>query len=591
MKIFFTTISQSPYLELPQGLVGWAGWLGLLGIVAALLWWWRGYNKPWGKKQIWIFIILAASIPITSLFFGFKLPTGSALPPPKIPENPSDPIVLVLSAIPWVLAAGLLGPTPAASLALISGASRSLWNNHNIFFPLEMALLAVLFSVAISQRYRTKIFRIIRHPIVVALLLTIFYPFVSLMESLLTEQGVFVNRLDYAFTHLTGATLAIGIELLIAGVFAEVIAVIFSSAWGKEGPLVPSPSERSLLARFLYSMAPLALILILTLMAGDWIVAGNAARDMLKARMENATQMASESVPSLLETGQNLISQMANNPQLYSDDPNEVTKVLSEASRTVPYFRQIYVLDNTGSSVTGYPLEYYVSNQAPLEEQKGIQIALSGVPVQVYTIPPAPGGTTAQLTFIAGIKDNSGAVHGVLIGHSDFETNPFTRPIMTSLDNLSAEGGQGMLLDEDGNILYHPDPNQVMNTYTGSLPEGVQFFDDTAPDGTRRLVSYQPVIGYPWSVVMTVPARLSQQLALTIAAPLLGIILLLSVIAVFFFLIAIRAVTHSLQNLSLEAGRISQGQLDHPLRIDGEDEIGRLRRSFEQMRVSLKARL
>ena len=591
MKIFFTIISPSPYFELPQGMVGWAGWFALLGIVAAILWWWRDYNKPLEKKQIWILIILLASIPVTSLFLGFKLPPGSALPPPKIPENPSDPVVLVFSAIPWVLAAGLLGPTPAAGLALLSGASRALWNNHNIFFPLEVALLAALFSVAISQRYRTKTFQIIRHPLVVALLLTALYPFISLGESLLTEQGVFVNRLDYALTHLSGATLAIGIELLIAGLFAEVAAVIFSSIWGRGGPLVSSPSERSMQARFLYSMAPLALILILTLMAGDWIVAGKAARDMLQARMENATKMAAESVPSLLETGQNLISQMANNPQISSSDPTEVAKVLSEASRTVPYFRQTYVLDNAGNSVIGYPLEDYVSNQAPLEEQKGIQIALSGVPVQVYTIPPAPDGSTAQLTFIAGIKNSSGAIHGVLIGHSDFETNPFTRPIMTSLGNLSAEGGQGMLLDEDGNILYHPDLNQVMNTYTGALPEGVQFFDDTAPDGTRRLVSYQPVVGYPWSVVMTVPARFSQQLALTIAAPLLGIILLLSVVAIFFFLIAIRAVTHSLQNLSLEAGRISQGQLDHALRVDGEDEIGRLRRSFEQMRVSLKARL
>ncbi len=591
MKIFFTTFSASPYLELPQDIIGWAGWLVLLGMVAIILWHWRSYNKPWGKKQIWFLIILLAAIPITNLFIGFTLPSGAALPPPKIPENPSEPIVLIFSAIPWLLAAGLLGPAPAAGLAFLSGLLRVLWNSHNLFFPLEMALLAALFSLAINQRYRTKVFQLLRHPIVVALLLTVLYPLISMLESLLTEQGVFVNRLDYALTHLTGATMAIGIELLIAGLFAEILAIVFSPSWGGKGQLVPSPSERSMQTRFLYSMAPIALILLLILMAGDWFVAGKAARDMLQARMENATQMAADSVPSLLETGQNLISQLANNSELYTSKPNEVTKILAEASRNVPYFRQIYLLDKTGNSVTGYPLEYYVSNQAPLEEQKAIQIALSGVPVQMYTIPPAPGGTTAQLTFIAGLKDSSGSVHGVLIGHSDFETNPFTKPIMTSLGNLSKEGGQGMLLDEDGNILYHPDINQVMTTYSGSRPEGPPFFDDTAPDGTRRLVSYQEVVGYPWSAVITVPARVSQQLALKIAAPLLGIILLLSVLAVILFLIAIRAVTSSLQNLSLEAGRISQGQLDHPLRVDGEDEIGRLRRSFEQMRVSLKARL
>jgi PAS domain S-box-containing protein len=54
---------------------------------------------------------------------------------------------------------------------------------------------------------------------------------------------------------------------------------------------------------------------------------------------------------------------------------------------------------------------------------------------------------------------------------------------------------------------------------------------------------------------------------------------------------AVQMVTASLQNLSTEANRIAQGNLDHPLQLDGEDEVGQLRRSFDRMRASLKARL
>ena len=46
------------------------------------------------------------------------------------------------------------------------------------------------------------------------------------------------------------------------------------------------------------------------------------------------------------------------------------------------------------------------------------------------------------------------------------------------------------------------------------------FYDDTASDGTRQLVYYQPVIGRPWAIVLTVPAQQAQQLALNIAMPL-----------------------------------------------------------------------
>ncbi|HEX2697133.1 MAG TPA: ATP-binding protein, partial [Anaerolineales bacterium] len=53
----------------------------------------------------------------------------------------------------------------------------------------------------------------------------------------------------------------------------------------------------------------------------------------------------------------------------------------------------------------------------------------------------------------------------------------------------------------------------------------------------------------------------------------------------------LRVITGSLQNLAFEANRIAQGKLDHPLQVSGVDEVGQLRRAFEQMRISLAARL
>jgi signal transduction histidine kinase/HAMP domain-containing protein len=55
--------------------------------------------------------------------------------------------------------------------------------------------------------------------------------------------------------------------------------------------------------------------------------------------------------------------------------------------------------------------------------------------------------------------------------------------------------------------------------------------------------------------------------------------------------IGLRMVTGSLQSLATEANRIAQGNLDHPLQVDGVDEVAQLRRAFEQMRSSLQARL
>jgi PAS domain S-box-containing protein len=591
MKIFFTLLSSLPKLEFSQGLVGWAGWFMLGGLLAVLLWNWKSYLKPWEKAQRWLFFLLLLLIPITVLFIGFKLPPGSALTPPLIPEDPTGPAIMIFSALPWVLAAGFFGPLPAASLAIISGFLRALWDTHSFFTPLEMALLATLFSVAINQRYRTPFFRLLRHPLPAAILFSLIYPLFSLFDTILTAQGLLVNRLDYALTHLGGATLAMGIELLVASLFAEVIAIAFPSLWGRNEPLKPSPPENSLQARFLYSMSPLALALILSLMVGDWLVAGNAARDMLRERMANAAEMAAKSLPYFLETGQSLISELALNPQLQNANPAQLDDLLSEDFHTIPFFRQLFILDTSGEMLASYPSADYISSQAPTEEQRGFKIALDGVPVQTYTIPPETGETSAQVTFIATITNSLGSVDRVLIGRSDLASNPFSQSVLTSINTLESVGGQGLLIDENDRIIYHSDPKMVMSSYTSRTPTDAVFYDGTAPDGTRRLVYYQPVVGHPWAVVLTVPASFTQQLALNIAAPLLAMIVLLSLLAMIVVSWVLRAVTGSLQNLSLEAGRISQGQLDHPLAVDGEDEVGRLRRSFEQMRISLKARL
>jgi len=91
--------------------------------------------------------------------------------------------------------------------------------------------------------------------------------------------------------------------------------------------------------------------------------------------------------------------------------------------------------------------------------------------------------------------------------------------------------------------------------------------------------------------VLKVPASQVQQLSLRIAAPLSLLILILTLLALVALRFSLRIISRSLQNLASEAGRIAEGKLDHVLETPGMDEVGQLRRAFEQMRISLKDRL
>ncbi len=592
MTFIIGLFTEIPFLIFPSG---WSGWLGLLvwlGVIAALLRKWRAYNKPWNRARWQTLAGLAALTPFSSLLLGVRLPVWNQLPPPGIALEPVGLALMLFSALPWLLAAGLLGPLPAAGLAALSGGFLAYWDTHSIFTPLELATLAVFFSVFMMQRYRTRVYAGLRSPVLAAVVVALLYPLIYLPGAVLITQGSLSSRIDYAISLMPSMLIAVGGAVFIAGVLAELVRALRPRLWGGQPPWVPSPAESRLESRLIFSLTPLALILILTLMVGDWITAGNAAQRMLQERMDSASSLVAQGIPFFLSSGQNLILQFAEDERLNDPQasPQELRAALEQLIRSTPYFDQLFLLNENGTSLSGYPLPHYDSVYVPIEEKTGIDLALSGVTIQVYTIPPAEGDTSAQVSFIAAVGQSE--TPRVLIGRTDLSTNPFSKPILASLNSMADVGGEGYLLDENGHVLYHPDSTRLMMTYP--LPDETDtaaFYEDTAADGTRQMVYYQPATGRPWSVVMTVPAESAQQLAIQIASPLLIMIVAVAILVVVVMQIGLRMVTSSLETLAEQADRISQGELDRPLPVNGDDEIARLSRAFEQMRLRLKARL
>ena len=595
MDIILWLPDSYPVLLFPS-LLGMAGWFLLAGLLAWNIWSWRHFQPAWQGRASGIFSAFLFLQVVFALTPGLRLPAQAALLVPNSPQELKGPALMLLSALPWMLAGGMLGPLAAALTGLGAGLLRFLWDSHSIFTPLEFALLASLFSIAVRQRYRTRPFRLLSQPLAASITLALLYVPVYVINSFLAVADPgnlsIADSLIYAVSSAPGATLAIACELLIGGVFAQVLAVVFPASFGRRLPLQPSPTERSLEARFLFGTGALTILLLLSLLVGNWFVAGNSAREMLSKRMKGTAELAAQSVPFFMETGQSLAARLAQIPQVATESGESLSNTLGEQIHSIPFFDQLLVFDRDKETLASYPADSGLPLNLYPEENAAIDLALNGVLSQTYSIPPAAPGKPARISFIVAImKPGTSLPARVLVARADLESNPFTQPMLNSLKSIEELGGEGILLDESGRILYHPAARQVMSLYSGRLETEAGFFDDTARGGTRNLVYYQPVAGRSWSVVLTVPAQQAQQLALDIATPLSVMILALSVVALVSLRLGLKAVTTSLQSLSSEAVRIAQGQLDHAMTVDGVDEVGQLRRAFEQMRVSLQSRL
>ncbi len=589
MTVILTLLTASPYLDLPRSALGWMVWFLLGGVLALAVFRWRGYQRP-GREYRWLFFLfLIAAVPL-NLFAGLRLPVGQALPVPGLPMAPRGATLMFFAAIPWMLAGGIFGPLYGLVVALTGGLVRAWWDTHTLFTLFEPAWLAVCFSVAVRQRYRTPSYRLLRQPLAAAVGILPLYVVLLLLGTVASASGSLTARLDYAFTNLSALSWGIAGELLMGATCAQILALGLPRLWGGSGALQPSPAERSLPTRFLIGSGALTFLLLLALLVGNWIAAVGAARQMVRERLATIGHANAETIPFFLETGQNLIGRLAEEPRLLLSQGEALRNTLSEQIRLSPFFEQLFVLDANGNVLAAYPGE---AGEVLLtaEEAVAVAYAFGGAARQVYPIGPARGGRVGRVSFLATIHDPGGQARRLLIGRVDLALNPLTRPVLESLERLSANGGYGILLDDQGRILYHPDPAQLMTAYRDSRGDRELFDDALMPGGTRSYVYYQPVPGVGWGIVLALPAQEAQQLALQIAAPLAAMILILGILAFVALRFGLGALTASLRNLAREAGRIARGELDHPLSVVGVDEVGQLSEAFEQMRLGLRARL
>jgi PAS domain S-box-containing protein len=594
MELIPSLLRYTGYYDLPYGPQGW-GALFAVGLVLILvLIHWRKYHPTWTERSALISAALLVSLPVTALFLGLELPASDTVYLPNTPALPGGSLMMFFLAVPWVMAAGLLGPAPAAILAGMSGAVLAYFDSHNPFIPLIYALLGTIFSVFLQQNYRTWFYRLVSHPLVAAFFVSLIYPFLFIFSSLLVARGEIGARLDYGISHAGRAGLAFAGQLFIAAVVAEVVSLIWTNFWEQDKVLKPSPAESSLEVRLVYSLAPVVILVIIAILIGQWVSMVKTTQNLLGSQMENITKASAAPIPIGLETGQNLINQLTEEPRLYnSDDPEQLSLLLAEYLNRVPFFNQLIFLDENKELLAGYPVGDLASLSLTPKEWEGIDLALRNVAFQSYSLAPETGDTAGRIVFISNVRNEQGSIQGVILGRTSLDKNPFFTPVIENLNALSEIGGVGMLLDEQKMILVHPDVGLLGTYYTEVSVGDEGYFDSrhTAMDGSREMLYVEPVPGRMWVVVTLIPSARVQQAALNAVLPLFGLMLLLLAVGYLLLRLGLGVVVGSIRELAEDARLISEGDLDRTLEAKTVDEVGQLGIALEEMRIGLKARV
>ena len=564
-----------------------------IGSIFAVNWYWRSYQREISGNRKFVLGALVILTPLFALIFGIRLPLWGGLPLPDVAVGTAGKTLMLFAALPALLGAWLFGPLHASILGMLAGISLAYFDTHSPFTILEFSWLAILFSVAVSQNYRTWLYRALRRPFLASLLLSSLYPLLFVLDAFFWVSGTVAERLDFAISNSYTATIAVGGSLIIAGLLVELVVIFFSDYKASSQELLPAPGETSLKIRFLNYIVWSALSVVVLLIVVNWFVAGRSAKESIQSQMASVAQTTTEAVPHFLNTGQSLVKQFAGNLANSIDSPDDLKSMLEQDFRVVPFFSQLYVLDAGMMQIASYPENAYLEEITSPEEQAGLDFALAGIPVQVYAVQSLDEKTPAEISFLGTIFNAEGTPQGILIGRINLIENPFTQTIVNTLQRMDELNGMGFLIDGEGQLLYASDVDNILGGLPSYDPEHPEsFYESSMADGTRQLVYTKSTLGGQWTVMLTVPASQAQELALDLATPMSGVIILLGIVVTGGLYIGLNSVAKALHSLIEETNLITKGQLDHSLEIDKRvDEVGRLRHSFEKMRQSLKARI
>jgi PAS domain S-box-containing protein len=321
----------------------------------------------------------------------------------------------------------------------------------------------------------------------------------------------------------------------------------------------------------------------------DWRVAYSASKDLIETRLKGSAEVAAASLPYFFETGQSLLSSIGEDVLI--NNPEDLNHELGNSVRSINYFSEIYIFDRQGTPLGGYPDPFPQSKSLSVEEQTGINLAITGVSSQIYSSMSSHNEKTVLMTFISSVYDSQSDLQGVLVGRTVFETNPYVQPVLSSM-NLSGDGGgEIFILDDQNRIIFHSNETQELWTKYAQNLSNSGLFENLSANGESYYYYSQPLTNRSWSVVVGLPKNAVQDLALKIAAPLLWVLLFVIVLVVLAIRFSIHPITKTLQSLTKQAKLISQGELENSMSVESVDELGQLAFSFEQMRLRLKDRL
>lgn len=577
MPEFIAPLLPEYSIHIPQSavsLVGWLVWLVVLVLITV-----RNRDRRFDLDRAslaWL-ALLSVLLLIFTPFLGIPIPTEAGNNPPHL---------MFLAALPWMAAGGLLGMAPSFLLAGLSGVLLAYLDTHSIFTPLLFMSIAVVFNLAIRQKHQGALFRLLRIPPIAALAaVALLFP-LTFIALFLNSAGDMAASMVATLNQFLPAYLSLGGMALLGGLGCFGVKLLTGERWvGVKELTKEEMTTQNLGLRYVLIALPLAIVLLAATVAGQWKSAREFARRSVVEEMTTTAQSLAAAGAEIFAVSESAISRAADGLDATQLTPENAQLALENQWTGLSDFDRIALTGPDGTLLAVYPLLAEGEDFPTTAEQAAIDQILTGTSVH-------PMGVGSSLSFFAPITAPEEQISGVLWGLKDLETSEAFQIALIQTDALTAAGGEVLVVDGGGQIVYASDLSGDSMVYSGSTFQTATYFETIDTDGTHHLEYFQPLENNGWSVIASIPNYLIQFQAVQEVTPLIlagfALIVLEAGIAVLMF----SKLNQDAEQLADEAAKVTLGDLSLPNpNYHYSSGLKPLAERFSQMTASVKTRL
>jgi len=436
------------FINYPRDILSWVGFFIWAAFIALFIvnYVKRGPKRKSNFKNILLYSVAAI---VTKLLFslkGFPLHIDWAITPEEVN---SDSVILLLSALPWILAGIASGFYCGCLIGFLSGITTALFFTHNYFSILEYTTYALLFAYFVDYGSKSRQFKLLRHPLIsISLIALVALPICQYI-ALFEVSGPFEIRLDNVLSKMWMSLAITILELIFAGLIVEVGYWIFKF---KKDDFQDNAnfSEKNPLGWFLLTTIPLILYSLIIISTIIWNNARFRVKEDFQKEYNTKVKLIENSLLTIITKNQLLLKDFSRNDLIEISD-DERNKLFRKYLYPITHFNQFALFDDSGEFLGGFPItnenELKFTTQEILEIQESMQSFLDS-----FTLSDTETSEII-LTLFHTILDGSGALQGVLIGRTSLTENPVNM-FFNSIVEIIVEHGSGLkLVEGNGNEL------------------------------------------------------------------------------------------------------------------------------------------